>query len=73
MLPCWLGAWRSTWQPSTFARGGAFAIAAFACLALFIKVFPAFIQDNALWIALLLPVHLALLIALVQSNARGTR
>jgi len=66
LLPCWLGAWRSTWQPSTFARGSALAVAAFACLALFIKVFPAFIQDNALWIALLLPVHLALVFAVGQ-------
>jgi len=71
LLPAWLGSVRRHWQPSTFARRIAFAIATLAGLAFFIKVFPAFAQDNRLWIALLLPVHLALALgAALPSNAR---
>jgi hypothetical protein len=60
LLPNWLGAFRRTWQPSRFAQRTAIVIAAVAGLGFFIKVFPAFAQDNYLWIALLLPVHMAL-------------
>ena len=60
LLPAWLGSLRRHWLPSTFARRSAIAIALLAALALFIKVFPAFPQDNRVWIALLLPLHLAL-------------
>jgi len=71
LLPAWAGSLRRRWQPSTFARRVAVAIAAFAGLAFFIKVFPAFTQDNRLWIALLLPLHVALaLSAVLARNAR---
>ena len=68
LLPAWLGALRRDWQPSRFAQCTAVVIAALAGLAFFIKVFPAFAQDNYLWIALLLPVHAAL--AWVMLRAR---
>jgi len=60
LLPTWFGAWRRNWQPSRFAQRVAVTIATLAGLAFFVKVFPAFVQDNRMWIALLLPVHAAL-------------
>ena len=60
LLPVWIGAFRARWRPSPFARRLAIVIATLAGLAFFIKVFPAFAQDNRLWIALLLPVHVGL-------------
>jgi hypothetical protein len=69
LLPAWIGALRARWQPSVFARRLGIAIAAFACLAFFLKVFPAFAQDNRFWIALLLPVHVALAIVLNAKRA----
>lgn len=64
LLPAWFGAFRARWRPSIFARRLGIAIATLACLAFFIKVFPAFAQDNRFWIALLLPLHVALAIVL---------
>ena len=64
LVPAWFGAFRELWQPSLFARRTAIAVAALAGLAFFSKVFPAFAQDNLLWIALLLPVHTALAVSL---------
>jgi hypothetical protein len=46
-------------------------IAFLAGLAFFIKVFPAFPQDNRFWIALLLPVQLALAWSLRMSKRSG--
>lgn len=71
LLPAWIGAFRSTWYPSVFAQRLGIAIALFACLAFFIKVLPAFPQDNRFWIALLLPLHVAL--ALSLARVRGHR
>jgi hypothetical protein len=68
LLPGWLGAFRRTWQPSPSTRRTTIVIAALAGLAFFIKVFPAFAQDNHLWIALLLPVHVALAWVLVHTR-----
>jgi len=68
LLPSWVGAFSRTWQPSRCARRTAMVIAALAGLAFFIKVFPAFAQDNYLWIALLLPVHAALACVLVHTR-----
>jgi hypothetical protein len=64
LLPCWLGAFRAHWRPSPFAWRIGMAVAFCAALAFFVKVFPAFPQDNRFWIALLLPLHLAFAIAL---------
>ena len=71
LLPCWLGALRARWRPSHFAHRLGLIIALLAGLAFFIKVFPAFPQDNRLWIALLLPLHVAFALSLTQ--ARGSR
>jgi|KBSSwiStaDraftv2_1062776.scaffolds.fasta_scaffold43850_5 hypothetical protein len=60
LLPAWFGTLRRNWQPSRFAQRVAVTIATLAGLAFFVKVFPAFVQDNRMWIALLLPVHAAL-------------
>jgi hypothetical protein len=64
LLPCWLGAFRAHWRPSPFAWRIGMTVAFSAALAFFVKVFPAFQQDNRFWIALLLPLHLAFAIAL---------
>lgn len=71
LLPCWLGAFRARWHPSRFAARIAVAIAAGAGLAFFVKVFPAFPQDNRFWIALLLPLHLAFAVAVVTTRGTG--
>jgi len=71
MLPTWFGAFRARWQPSRFTAGLSLLIAALAALALFLKVFPAFVQDNRFWIALLLPVHVALTFAIVAPQRRA--
>jgi hypothetical protein len=60
LLPCWLGAFRRGWRPTRFAQRVALAIAFCAALAWFVKILPGFVQDNRFWIALLLPIHLAL-------------
>ncbi len=57
LLPAWLAAFGSRWRPSAFARNLARTIALCATLAWFVKILPGFIQDNRLWIALLLPLH----------------
>jgi hypothetical protein len=66
LLPAWFGAFRANWQPSRFAQCVAIAIATCAGIAFFIKVFPAFAQDNRVWIALLLPVHAALAVSIAR-------
>jgi hypothetical protein len=68
LLPCWFGAYHARWQPSRFAQRVAVLVAASAGLALFIKVLPAFPQDNRMWIALLLPVHLALSLLVLRAG-----
>ena len=69
LLPAWIGSLRVRWQPSLFAQRVGGAVAVLAGLAFFIKVFPAFAQDNRMWIALLLPVHAALATALNRRAA----
>ena len=71
LLPCWLGAFRARWRPSPFAFRVGMAIAFCAGLAFFVKVFPAFPQDNRFWIALLLPLHLAFALALTEGASRN--
>lgn len=71
LIPTWIGAFRSNWSPSPFARYATLAVAFFAGIAWFAKVFPWFIQDNRLWIALLLPVHVAFALA-VWMHARSS-
>jgi hypothetical protein len=71
LLPTWIGSSRKRWRPSVFAQRLGVVVAAFACLAFFIKVFPAFAQDNRFWIALLLPLHAAQ--AIVLNTKRANR
>ncbi|MEP6482912.1 MAG: DUF4105 domain-containing protein [Rudaea sp.] len=59
LIPTWLGAFRARWVPTSFARGVGLVIALLAGVALFVKVFPAFPQDNRFWLALLVPIHAA--------------
>src|SRR5262249_9957233 len=68
LLPAWLAAFRKDWRPSRFAGSVSIIVAGFAGLALFLKVFPAFVQDNRMWIALLLPAQAAL--AVVAASAK---
>ena len=49
------------------------SIAALAGLALFLKVFPGFIQDNRFWLALLLPVQVALAFVLRERHTAHER
>ena len=68
LLPAWCSAARSRWQPSAFARRVAGFIAICAAFAWFAKILPGFTQDNAFWIALLLPIQLVL--AFILRNGR---
>ncbi len=70
LLPCWFGAIRARWRPSAFAWRIAMTVAFCAALAFFVKVFPAFPQDNRFWIALLLPLHVALALVVTQARNR---
>jgi hypothetical protein len=64
LVPAWLGSLRARWVSSKFARAVGLVIALLAGLALFIKVFPAFPQDNRFLLALLLPIHIGFAFAL---------
>ena len=68
LVPAWLGAFRSRWRPSAFARRVVIAIALLAAFAWFAKILPGFRQDNALWIALLLPWHFAVALIFVRAS-----
>jgi len=70
LLPCWFSAFRARWHPSPFALRVALAIAFCAALAFFVKIFPAFAQDNRFWIALLLPLHVAFALILTRVRSR---
>jgi len=72
LLPTWVRAARADWRPSLFARRVALAIALLAGLAFFLKVFPAFAQDNRFWIALLLPVHIAWVASVYLIDGRAS-
>jgi len=71
LLPCWFGAFRARWRPSRFSWRIAMTIAFCAALAFFMKIFPAFAQDNRFWIALLLPLHLAFALILTRVRSRS--
>ncbi|HEX7915214.1 DUF4105 domain-containing protein [Rudaea sp.] len=70
LLPAWLGAFRRRWRPTHFAQRVAWTIAFCAVLAWFVKILPGFVQDNWLWIALLLPLHLTLAFTVTQLRSR---
>lgn len=60
LLPALWRARRPDWRSGRFVRVVAIVVLALALLALAGKVLPWFIQDNAVWLALLLPPHLVL-------------
>ncbi|HOV56525.1 MAG TPA: DUF4105 domain-containing protein [Rhodanobacteraceae bacterium] len=70
LLPAWWRARRADWRPSRTTLRLAQAIALLAAAALCLRVLPWFVQDNRPWIALLLPLHFALLLALRRIDAR---
>jgi Domain of unknown function (DUF4105) len=73
LLPTWVRAFRADWRPTLFAHRVALVVALLAGLAFFLKVFPEFAQDNRFWIALLLPVHVALAASIHQAGNRANR
>jgi uncharacterized protein DUF4105 len=70
LLPAWFGALRLRWQPSRFAARIALVIAGLAAAAWFVKILPGFRQDNAFWIALLLPIHIASALVLGRASRK---
>jgi hypothetical protein len=67
LCPLWLfllpALWRArdaTWHSRGFSRAVAWIVLLSALSALALKLLPASVQDNAVWLALLLPVQLAL-------------
>ena len=71
LIPAWIGSVRKRWQPSRFAQTLSILIVLLAGVALILKLFPAFAQDNLFWIALLLPIHLALAVAMGQMRGNN--
>ncbi|HZP66688.1 MAG TPA: DUF4105 domain-containing protein [Rudaea sp.] len=69
LVPACFASLRARWRPSPLAQRFAIAVAALAALELFLKIFPAFPQDNRLWIALLLPVHAAVAWSLARPRS----
>ncbi|HUD42990.1 MAG TPA: DUF4105 domain-containing protein [Dokdonella sp.] len=64
LLPTWWRALRADWRPSRTARWLAGLVLAAAGFAVFSKVLPWFVQANVHWIALIVPIHLALAVTL---------
>ncbi len=75
LLPLAWARWRDAPPPCRLQRWLLPAASALAALALFLKFLPFRIQDNGEWIALMLPVHLALYFAFRarHADADGTR
>jgi len=64
LLPAWFGLLRGRAAPRARARLLAWIVAAVAASALATKILPGVVQANLHWILLLLPIHLALALAL---------
>ena len=60
LVPAWIASARASWQPSRFVKATSFVIAFLAAFEFFLKIYPSFAQDNRFWIALLLPIQVAL-------------
>ena len=73
LLPAWWGVARGRMHARPVARSIAAAIALCAAFALFSKILPAFAQANLHWIVLLLPIHLALALALLRHGRLQVR
>lgn len=66
LLPAWWGVARGRLRPRPVATAIAALVALLAAFALFSKILPWFAQANLHWIVLLLPIHLALALALAR-------
>lgn len=73
LLPTWIGALRRPWRPGAWTLGLAWLVVLIAGLALASKILPWFAQANEHWIFLLLPVHVALAIGLLQARTMQAR
>ncbi|MBS0569976.1 MAG: DUF4105 domain-containing protein [Proteobacteria bacterium] len=60
LVPAWIASVRARWQPSRFVKATSILVAFLAAFEFFLKIYPSFPQDNRFWIALLLPIHVAL-------------
>lgn len=69
LLPTWWRLGRGGARAGRFGRTMAWLVAVLAAFALFTKILPWFAQDNRAWLALLLPLHASLLLA-VERRAR---
>ena len=59
LLPCWLRRVSAALASVAVLLAHRHGDRVLRALAFFVKIFPAFAQDNRFWIALLLPLHLA--------------
>jgi hypothetical protein len=73
LVPAWFGAFRERWRPSRFAVRIASVVMVLAAVAWFVKILPGFRQDNAFWIALLLPIHVASAFVLASASTKRRR
>jgi len=64
---CWR-ARKADWTITRFARAVSTLIVSLAVFAAFAKVLPWFTQDNAVWLALLVPLHIGLAVALRRAR-----
>lgn len=64
LVPTFWRARKTDWTITRFARGVAMLIVVLVVFAAFAKVLPWFKQDNTVWLALLVPLHLGLATAL---------
>jgi len=71
LLPTWWAAMRPAWRPGRVARMLMLLVLLAAGFAVFSKVLPWFVQQNGHWIALLVPIHVALALALWRQPAPG--
>ncbi|HET8942016.1 MAG TPA: DUF4105 domain-containing protein [Rudaea sp.] len=69
LIPAWLRSAGRHWQPSRFAKCLSIGIATLAALTVLLKLAPLLAhQDNRFWIAVLLPIHLALAISIFSAR-----
>jgi hypothetical protein len=64
LVPTFWRARKADWTITPFARAVAALVVALAVFAAFAKVLPWFKQDNTVWLALLVPLHLGLAVAM---------
>jgi hypothetical protein len=70
LLPAWIGSVRAGWHVRRATTWIAWLVVTLAGFALFSKILPWFAQANLHWILLLLPIHLALALAVQRAPRR---